>query len=93
MRKPISFTNKLSVFIIGLLTAYILMSFILSIYSIRNQYMGALACWTVCTTPLGAGLSIVLNSAVRKSQAENTGPNGEGIKYELAMRETEAPTI
>lgn len=74
------------VFILGLFAIFILMSFILAMYSIKAQYMGALACWTVCVTPLGVGLDLVLNSSVKKSQAENTGASGEGVKYLAALR-------
>lgn len=77
----IGFTNKMNVFILSLLTTYIFMSFVLAWFSIREQYMGALACWTACTSPLGVVLGLVINTSVKKSQAENTGANGEGIRY------------
>ena len=48
------------------------------------QYTGALACWTVVFTPIGTAISIVLVRIVDKSRAENTGPDGEGIKYAAA---------
>ena len=39
---------------------------------------------TVVFTPIGTAIGIVLNSIVRKSEAENTGADGEGIKYAAA---------
>lgn len=81
----------------GLLTVCVVMSFILSVMSIRAEYMGVLACWTACFTPLGLGLDIVLNSTVKKSQAENTSSGGDGIRYRQLVNEIEGreegPTI
>ena len=71
----------MAVYILGLLTMALILSFYLAVKSIETEYMGVLACWTACFTPLGLGLDIVLNSAVKKSQAENTGADGEGIVY------------
>ena len=48
-------------------------------------YTGALMCWTVVFTPIGTACGIVLSKIVDKSKAENSGPNGEGIKYAAAM--------
>ena len=58
--------------------------FILAVLSIKYQYTGALACWTVVFTPIGTAISIVLVRIVDKSRAENTGADGEGIKYAAA---------
>lgn len=58
--------------------------FVLALASIRYQYTGALACWTVVFTPIGTALSVVLARIVDKSRAENTGADGEGIKYAAA---------
>lgn len=80
MRK-IGFTNKMNVYILSLLTTYVFMSFVLAWFSIKTQYMGALACWTACTSPLGVVLGLVVNTSVKKSQAENTGSDGDGIRY------------
>lgn len=52
--------------------------------SIQYQYMGALACYTVVFTPMSAMANIVLNSIVHKSDHENTGADGEGIKFAAA---------
>ena len=54
--------------------------FVLAVLSIKYQYTGALACWTVVFTPIGTAVSIVLARIVDKSRAENTGADGEGIK-------------
>ena len=35
-------------------------------------------------TPIGTAISIVIVRIVDKSRAENTGPDGEGIKYAAA---------
>ena len=59
--------------------------FALAVLSIRYQYTGALACWTVVFTPIGTALSIVLSRIVEKNRAENTGANGEGVKYAAAQ--------
>ena len=82
----------MALYILGLLTVCIFLSFILAVLSIKFQYMGALACWTVCFSPIGSVLGIVLNSTVNKSKAENLGPNGEGIRY-TQITEGEGPTI
>lgn len=46
--------------------------------------MGALACFTVVFTPVGTAIGIVLNSIVHKSESENKGADGEGIKFAAA---------
>lgn len=58
--------------------------FVLGLLSIRHQYTGALACWTVVFTPIGTALSIVLSRIVEKNRAENTSAAGEGVKYAAA---------
>ena len=65
------------------------MSFALAIYSIHEQYMGALACWTVSIAPLDAALSIVLKAVVAKNQAENTSHEGDGIRDRQLIHEME----
>lgn len=72
------------------------LSFSLAWESIKQQYIGSLACWTVVFTPLGMGIDIVLNSIVKKNQAENTGADGEGIRYKQISHELDnngGPTI
>lgn len=76
-----SFTNRLSLYLCCLLVVDTLLSFVLSLYSINQQYTGALPFYTICVTPVNAGIAWVLNSSVNKSRDENTGPNGEGINY------------
>ncbi len=58
--------------------------FILALYSIRYQYTGALMCWTVVFTPIGTAVSIIPHFAVHKSTVENSGADGEGIKFAAA---------
>ena len=57
----------------------------LAVLSIKYQYTGALACWTVVFTPIGTALSIVLSRIVEKNRAENTSADGEGVKYAAAQ--------
>ena len=82
----------MAVYILGLLSVALILSFVLAVMSIREQYMGVLACWTACLTKLGVGLDIVLNSTVKKSTAENTSGNGDGIRYRQIINGGE-PTI
>lgn len=83
-RASLGFTNKLALLLVLLLVAGLAGGFILAVLSIRHQYTGALACWTVVFTPIGTALSLVLARIVDKSRAENTGPDGEGIKFATA---------
>lgn len=87
MKSKLGFTNKLAISIIVILAIGLVLSFVLALYSIKNQYLGTLACWTVGFTPLGVGLDIVLNSTVKKSENENTGADGEGIRYRQLINE------
>ena len=77
------FTNRLAVYLVLLLTAGLVMGFVLAKLSIASQYTGALMCFTVVFTPIGTACSIVLNSIVKKSQAENTW-GSKGVKYAAA---------
>lgn len=83
--KSLGFTNRLAIFIMLFLAVGLCMGFYLANKSIAYGYTGALVCFTVVFTPLGTAMGIVLNSVVAKSRAENTGGNGDGIKYALAM--------
>lgn len=84
-KKKLGFTNKLAIYILLFLAAGLVGGFILAWRSITYGYTGALMCWTICFTPLGTAVSIVLSFIVQKSKAENTGPNGEGIIYAQAV--------
>ena len=79
----LGFTNCLAVLLV-LLFVGLAGGFVLAVLSIKYQYTGALACWTVVFTPIGTAVSIVLARIVDKSRAENTGADGEGIKYAAA---------
>lgn len=83
-RSGIGFTNWLALLIMAFLCAGLTGGFYLALKSIQHQYMGALACYTAVFAPIGTAASIVLNSVVRKSDHENTGADGEGIKYAAA---------
>lgn len=80
----LGFTNCLAVLLVFLLLIGLVGGFILAVMSIKYQYTGALACWTVVFTPIGTAISIVLVRIVDKSRAENTSADGEGIKYAAA---------
>lgn len=80
----IGFTNRLALYLMLFLGTGLLGGFILAWRSIEFQYMGALACFTVVFTPVGTAIGIVLNSIVHKSDHENTGADGEGIKFAAA---------
>ena len=80
----LGFTNRLAFYIILLLTIGLVGGFYLAILSIQYSYTGALACWTVVFTPIGTACTIVLNKIVHKSTIENTGADGDGIKYATA---------
>lgn len=84
----LGFTNCLAVLLVLLLFVGLAGGFVLAILSIKYQYTGALACWTVVFTPIGTAVSIVLARIVDKSRAENTGADGEGIKYAAAKART-----
>lgn len=80
----LGFTNFLAVLLVLLLFLGLAGGFMLAVLSIKYQYTGALACWTVVFTPVGTALSIVLVRIVDKSRAENTSADGDGIKYAAA---------
>lgn len=83
----LGFTNRLAIYILMFLAVGLAGGFCLAVMSIRHGYVGALACWTVVFTPIGTACSIVLSKIVHKSEAENTGGNGDGIKYAVAMND------
>lgn len=80
----LGFTNCLAACLVALLAAGLAGGFVLAVLSIKYQYTGPLACWTVVFTPIGTAISIVLVRIVDKSRAENTGADGEGVKFAAA---------
>ena len=82
--KALGFTNRLGLYIMAFLAFGLLGGFYLADKSIDFNYNGALVCWSVVFTPIGTACSIVLGKIVQKSVAENTGADGEGIKYAAA---------
>lgn len=88
-KHEIGHTNKMCLLLCVLLVIDTILSFILAMYSIKEQYTGALPFFTICIAPINAGIAFVLNSSVKKSQDENTGPNGEGINYMKFMQSEE----
>lgn len=85
-RKKLGFTNKMCVGILLTIAVTIIMGFYLAIRSIDSQYLGTLACFTVAIAPVDSVLGVVLKEAVKKSTAENTGADGEGIMYAKAKQ-------
>lgn len=85
----IGFTNRMATYLIALLAVGLAGGFVLAVLSIKYQYTGALACWTVVFTPIGTACSIVLHKIVSKSENENTSADGDGIKYATAMKQME----
>ncbi len=83
-RKSTGFTNRLAIYIMLFLAIGLIGGFFLAYRSIEFGYTGQLLCWTVVFTPIGTACSIVLNSIVRKSEKENLGADGEGVKYATA---------
>ena len=83
--KNLGFTNRLALYIILFLAAGLIGGFYLALKSITYGYTGALACWTICFTPIGSVAGIVLSKVVDKNKAENTSADGDGIKYATAM--------
>lgn len=84
MKKRVGFTNKLAISLVILLFAGLLGGFILARMSIGSQYNGALYCWTIVFTPLGAAIPVVLSKVVDKNKEENTDEKGKGISYAIA---------
>ena len=81
----LGFTNRLAIYILLFLAAGLVGGFYLALKSISYGYTGALICWTAVFTPIGTAASIAISKVVDKSRAENTGGNGDGIKYAMAM--------
>lgn len=82
--KKLGFTNRLAVSLVCIMVLSLFMGFTLACFSIYFQYTGALACFTICVTPLDTCLGIVLCRVVDKSKAENLGADGTGISYMAA---------
>ena len=85
-KKPgIGFTNCLAIYLSLFQAAGIIGGFLLAVLSIKYQYAGALACWTVVFTPIGTAIGIVLGKIVDKSKAENVSGSGDGITFASAQ--------
>lgn len=82
--KSLGFTNRLGIYILIFLAAGMIGGFYLAVRSIEYDYSGSLMCWTIVFTPIGTAVSLVLGKIVQKSAMENTGADGEGIKYAIA---------
>lgn len=85
-KKPgIGFTNRLAIYLLLFLVAGLFGGFFLAVLSIKYQYTGALACWTIVFTPIGTAIGSVIGKVVDKSKAENVGGNGDGITFASAQ--------
>lgn len=82
--KNLGFSNRLALYIMVFLAAGLAGGFYLALKSIAEKYTGSLLCWTIVFTPIGTACSAVLSKIVDKSREENTGADGEGIKYAAA---------
>lgn len=80
--RKLGFTNRLALLLVLVVIVGLAGGFVLAVMSIRSGYTGALACWTICFTPLGFGIQQVLGKIVEKSKAENTQG---GIIFETAL--------
>lgn len=83
-RKKIGFTDSLAIYILLYLFIGLVMGYLLAQKSIEYNYLGALACFTVVFTPIGSMATIVIGKIVDKNRDENTGGNGDGIKFAIA---------
>ena len=90
--KKLGFTNCLAVGIMLLVALDLLGGFYLANRSIDEGFTGALACWTIVSTPIGTCATYVLKAVVDKSKAENTD-NGKGIVYARAEASSFSPPI
>ncbi len=84
-RRRMGNTDLLAFILVFILALGLVGGFVLAVLSIRYQYSGPLACWTVVFTPIGTALSVVLVRVVEKNRAENTSANGDGVKYAAAQ--------
>lgn len=80
----LGFTNRYAIYLLLFLSAGLAGGFYLAMLSIRYQYTGALACWTVVFTPIGTAVGVVLGKIVDKNRAENVSGNGDGITFASA---------
>lgn len=74
-------SEKLAYWVLGLLTMSLVATLWLGYLSIVHQFTGALPWVTAALTALNGILGKVLDSNIKKSQAENTK---DGIIYEAA---------
>lgn len=81
----LGFTNRYAIYLLLFLVAGMVGGFYLAVLSIKYQYVGALACWTVVFTPVGTAVGIVLGKIVDKNRAENVSGSGDGITFASAQ--------
>lgn len=83
-RQEIGFSNRLAIYTLLFLAAGLMGGFYLALKSIQYQYTGALMCWTVVFTPIGTAIGLIPHFVVHKSTVENSGADGEGIRFAAA---------
>ncbi len=83
-KEHLGFSNRLALYVLMFLAAGLAGGFFLALLSIKYQYTGALMCWTVVFTPIGTAVSLIPHFVVHKSTVENSGADGEGIKFAAA---------
>lgn len=81
----LGFTNRYAIYLLLFLVMGIVGGFYLAVMSIKYQYVGALACWTVVFTPVGTAIGVVLGKIVDKNRAENVSGSGDGITFASAQ--------
>ena len=94
-------SDKLALYVMMFLSFGLALGFILAVLSIIYQYTGALVCYTAVFAPIGTVAAVIPSLVVKKSTAENTGADGEGIKYAAAkaqdfienLQDCESPPI
>ena len=77
-------SDKLALYVMAFLSVGLFLGFILAVLSIYFHYTGALICFTCVFAPIGTIAAIIPSLVVKKSMAENTGADGEGIKFAAA---------
>ena len=81
----LGFTNRLAIAILTIIALGFLGGFYLALKSISTNYLGGLACWTICFTPVSSIGGIVLARVVDKSKYENLSADGTGLSFAAAQ--------
>lgn len=87
----LGFTNRMAVAILVIIALGFCGGFYLALKSISENYLGGLACWTICFTPVSSIGGIVLARVVDKNRDENTSADGMGISFAAAQANNFVP--